>query len=271
MILQGVAVKGVHTTDSNKQRVKLKDNLPNKLAHLMKRFDDRITHDNPNFVERYIELECHLLIHFRFRDGMEYIASFQHANGYHRREKFAKVRNGLALQSSRDFCPLTWRDTSAAIRRSNSKQQAMLVDVVKAVKTPERVIPSFVWFDTLNRVNRILPHALYFSSEKGRCVFRGTLDDGKTGFAARSVACHKNKVIGEVVKGTSEVVKNVPADGNNIIGDIPNADEVVADLSLVRIALNFDYIWACPGVKKGCASGLQILDVLFGPLDFYED
>ena len=72
-----------------------------------------------------------------------------------------------------------------------------------------------------------------------------------------------------MVEGASEIVKSIPTNGDNLIGDLSNADEVIAALKFVRIGLDSDVIWA--GAEESLTSQVQIRDVLLGPFDFYED
>lgn len=147
----------------------------------MESYDNRFALGNPRFVERYVEMELHVLLHFRFRDGAEYIAWFQDAKRVGRYENATEIRNGFAGVASsinvRRPNAFTWRHAMCRIGRSDSKQKAVFVDCVKSVETPERVIPSFVWLDRIDSVNRILAHSLYFSSKVGGCIFLRTVGD----------------------------------------------------------------------------------------------
>ena len=55
----------------------------------------------------------------------------------------------------------------------------MLIDVVQAVEGIEiSPLPTRIWFDRADRINSILPHALYFSV-KSRFEIFGTLRNQK--------------------------------------------------------------------------------------------
>jgi hypothetical protein len=95
--------------------------------------------------------------------------------------------------------------------RSNGEQQAVFVDVVKSAQNPELVIPSFVWFETVDNVNRILPQALYFSSRFGRSV---------------SVRFWPSCVEGMQLLGTLRFCWRVDLVGENVVGVSPGDGEI---------------------------------------------
>lgn len=266
---------------------KSENNLVDELHRLMESFNNRFTLRNPNFAERYIKMELHVGLHFRFRDGEDYIAYFQNADGIDFNPQSTEVRGGLTAQrdgNSRtaghrvttdvpvlQFRPsLTWRHAMCAKSRSDSKQKAVLVDVVKAVKTPESVIPSFVWFERVDSLNVIIAHSLYFSCVLGRCIFPGSISNRKTDVVTgRLPGFLSNESVDKMVERTPKVLEGIAANGDNILRDGLHADEVIAALASVRIVLDFNCIWA--GTEEGITSDLQILDVLVGPINFCEE
>ena len=181
----------------------------------MERCENWLTLDNLRFVDRYINQEFHILLKFKMGDSGEYIASFQWDSG-DGQERATKIDSNLlsGMASLKEFgqlIPFTWRHAASYVRRASGKQQAVLVDTVKLMDLPDRVIPSFVWFDRVDRVFSRLPHALYFSTEERRCVFVGVLRNGEASLRSDSVAPAflGNEMAGEMVKGTSEILENV--------------------------------------------------------------
>lgn len=75
-------------------------------------------------------------------------------------------------------------------------------------------------------------------------------------------------MVGEVVESTPQVVEHISTNGGNLIGNALHADEIIAALAGVKIVLALNYIWV--GIEEGVTRSLQILNVLSGPLDFYE-
>ena len=167
---------------SREQGPEGQNNIVNQINHLLERFEQRLTLSNPRLSKRYDEITLQLLLHFRTRDGEEFVACLQREDGSLERHEqvgpvgirkghIPSVATGKRLL---DGSPFTWRDAAEVIRVSDCDQQAVLVDVVKFVEQPQRVVPPFVWFDRVDCVYSILPHALYFSRTFG-FVFRGTV------------------------------------------------------------------------------------------------
>ena len=67
-----------------------------ELQHLLQHFNNRLTRNNTRFVERYFEIELHIVLNFRLGNGAEYVACFQHANICRLYEDSTQIGNGLA-------------------------------------------------------------------------------------------------------------------------------------------------------------------------------
>jgi hypothetical protein len=142
----------------------------------------------------------------------------------------------------------------------------MLIDQVKSVETPKCVIPTLVWFDSVDLVYGVLPHAPYLSKLSG-FVFRGGVEDRKVHVSegAGPSGSYLDELIGQVIEGAPEVLQDVASDGGDINVNVLDTDQVVDGLSRLRIALGSDYVGV--GVEKGFEGNIQLLDVLFGPFD----
>src|ERR1035441_888986 len=79
---------------SREQRSKTGNNIVNQSGHLMERFNNRFSVNNPWLGERYDKAELHILLHFRFRDSEEYVACFQR-DVPDTHESSLKIRNGI--------------------------------------------------------------------------------------------------------------------------------------------------------------------------------
>ena len=142
---------------------------------------------------------------------------------------------------------------------------------MKSVEAPEYVIPTTVWFDHVDRFYRIVPHALYFSGTLG-FVFRGILRDGEVDMTKGpgSPSSNEDEMISQVVKGASQILKNIPSDRAERSRRLLGAVYIIIDrLSCLRIALDSDSIRIGREERSDC--DLQITDVLFGPFNFYAD
>lgn len=262
------AVRPKHESLRPRQPPKTPNNFCDGLFHFVESFDNRFALNDPRFVERYVEMKLHILLDFRFRDGEEYIACFQDADGLRRFQESAEVRERIARMALNedpcDLLSLAWRHAMSDMSRSDSNQKAVFVDCVKAVETPDRVISSFVWFDRLDSVYRALSHSLYFSSRSGRAVFLKAVCNREASIDCRSIPSGLDKTAREMVKRAPKIVERVANNGSHFVREVAGADEVVAALSGVRIILESNFIRV--GLEKAFTERLQILDVLCGPV-----
>jgi hypothetical protein len=146
--------------------------IVDQVCHLMDRFDNRLTLNDGRLVDRYLKRELHLLVYFSTRMiNEEFVACFQreHAVGWPDEDG-----EGRIIPTS--HAPELLRQVSPKIDalkvRAGRKQQAVLVDTVKLVEFPKRVVSSVVWFDRVYGIYSVLPHALCMSVFT-RLVFRG--------------------------------------------------------------------------------------------------
>jgi hypothetical protein len=135
----------------------------------------------------------------------------------------------------------------------------VLVDDVEFVKLPKEQIPCLVWVDTVENFESILPHSWYNSAQNGFVVFGG-IDD----WELRVGSDDWNKAASEVIESAAQTMENIAKDQWNLSRDGWNLADVIAEVSRVRIDLGkgSDGI----GIMKPPQSRLEILDVLFGPI-----
>lgn len=264
---------------SDEQGLEAKNNVVNRLRHVMERFDQRLTLKNLRLAERYLKCELHLLVYFCVGEiGEEFVACLQREQAISGPHK--NVGDGHVLEdvSPSAFGPHLLLEHALHIRcevdtpivGTNRDNQAVFVDVVKFVETPERIIPTLVWFNRVDSFNRIWPHALYFSSSVG-FVLRGVVGvrNRETGLPIGRSAADENELISQVVKGAPDIMECVSSDNRQSHGDFTHADKIIDQLSCLRVALGSDYVWV--GHKERPDFCLKITDVLFGPFDFYAD
>src|SRR5271165_1142960 len=119
-------------------------------------FDNRLALDNLRLVERYVNQEIHLLLKFRVGNSGEFVASLQRDIVGDCHESVSQIGDRCSWATG--YEPLlqsrylTWQNTIAALREAGSKNQTVLVDAVKFMDSPEGVIPTFVWFDCVDRI-----------------------------------------------------------------------------------------------------------------------
>lgn len=257
-------------------RLEIDEEIINAIRHSSERFNQRLTLNNSRLAERYLKGELHLLIHFRVGSVLkEFVACFQGEKSVGGFEKdvgenrnlppceFWNRGEHLSHKSTQ-----VWADVDATECGTHSDQSAMFIDIVKTVQTPERIIPTLIWFDSVNRFYSRLRHSPYFSGRFG-FVFRGIVADREIGLLGRSRAASNNELVSHVVKGAPKTVEHIADDDGDMDGSLLNAVNVVDQLSSLRIALGVDCIGI--GHKERPDFCLNITEVLFGPFDLRPD
>jgi hypothetical protein len=247
-----------------------RNNVPDEIKKLLERYDQRFTLDNPRLVERYIKAEINIWVRLGI-DGIDekFVAIFQRGPiGWRQVDGEVGNRNRIPESLPHHLGHLR-PDVKTLILSGDGNQQTMLVDVVKFVEHPELVpLPTLVWFDSAQRINRLLPHALYYSRKSGP-VFVGASLNQKTDVvhACWISACSDHEqLIGQVVEGAANIVDGIASNERERIWERPNIGNAINQLTRLRIALGKNHI--AIGFVKGEDTVLQIDDVLVGPLNF---
>src|SRR6185295_3135400 len=153
------------------------DDTFDKIRHLMEGLEQRLCLKNLRLADRYIESKLQLLIKFSVGGINEQFMACLHreVRPCLTQEKVEGGDNGSRPQLRQVVDDVFVHDLAyvhGSGHRPNSQQQAVFLDAVKSIKDPEQVIPTFIWFDEVNRVDNILPRSLYFSSLLG-FIFHG--------------------------------------------------------------------------------------------------
>lgn len=239
------------------------------LRHFVERLQNRLTLDNLRLVERYIKQELHFLVHFRARDGKEFIACLHRDTGKHFKCSTHETglglrpRNGLLINRS-----LAWREALAAGRGTGREEQTMLVNLVKFMEFPEQEVSTLVWLEGINEFYRRWPNTLYFSTKFNRLVLRGGLSYRETCLCRNSAPPDSHEVAGKMVKSAPEIEQNIPRNQRNFGWNLGHMVDVRNTLLNVRIVLKPDEFAVITGWSGECSNdSVQLVDVLFGPFD----
>lgn len=272
----------------DKQGLEIGDQVVNKIRHTLERFKNRLTLKNPRLTERYLQIELRILVLITSVDlfprsgdssqiSSEYVACFERAlpaRGFE--GKVEGVNFGVGESATE--CVLHDHSLEVSRERLNADggtdcdHEAMLVDIVKLVQMPERVIPSLVRLASVDSFYRSLRHSLYFSGRFG-FVFRGVVGDREAGrpenlFTGSSVDLRE--VVGEVIQRGPEIEQSVSSDGRNLSGRIFSLNEII-DLCARNMVVWLEADSIRISLKKCADFPFEITDVLFGPFDFRPD
>src|SRR5580704_3789728 len=223
---------------------------------------------DPRFIERYLQEKLWILVHARlFGINGDCVACFQ-------RESIPEGQSGVTVDAS-DALGQELRRAAAEGRVDERKgcasghQKAMLVDNVEAVESPQGIIPSLVWLDSLDRIYGVLPHALYLSRKSGVLLLgeRFTLADWETDVLGRlGLSRHSDEPTREVIKSASQVLNRVSSNHAEMCWNRSHFCDCINSLSSLRISL---YDSAIGVSSREVVSGSpEIIDVLIGPVDF---
>jgi len=225
---------------SAKESKKLSDEAVHKIHQLMQRWEQRITIHNLCLADRFLDFELQILLHFIAKD-----------TGEMRVACFHQVAGGYPVGDKEVVAP-------------NGEQGAVLINVIKLVESPERVIPAFVGLESIDDFYRIRPDTLYFSSLCGFVSSR-ILRNRKLDLTARLNSGISNH--GEVVERTPEIVDDISGSGDCVPGQNRELSEILGYLSRLRIELAENRCLMF--IPKSNEFSLKITEMLLGPFNFY--
>jgi len=255
--------------------------IADKMRGLMECWSNRLTLDNLRLSERYLKFGLHILIRFRYRDSVEYIALLQRKRCAGFGFKNGSFLVGSEPVSNANRCFVSGNAVTVhghkRIAQGRGEQGTVLVEEVQAVDVSENcAFPSIVCFDSFERFNSLWPKSLYYSTFFG-FVFCGrfqALDKFITVIPSREVqtrnqgrflAIDFSHSINEVVERRTQTVDSIANDSWKHIGDGPCLLKSVDAFSGVKVIIGTNFVGLDP---EFVPLNTQICDVMFGPFDF---
>lgn len=255
--------------DSLQERHEAGNNAVDKIRELMNRFEQRLTLDNPRFIQRYIESKLHILIHFLIGSTHEeFVALLQReesVSGLEEQTDCGDFLTGKRLPHERRHIR---SEVKTLVHGTHGYQEAVFFNIVKSVETPEKVIPTLVRLERVDGIECLLPRSLYFSVLFG-FIFRGVIRDGEVNpirVWRMPPRVARNQLIGEMVQGTHEVLDGVTGDKRETFRSRLDTGEIINQFSRCRVALGSDFVGV--GFEELADFPIKVRDVLFGPFDF---
>ena len=261
---------------SGQKRRELTQNLLDRFASADDGFQKRLSLENLRLGERYIEGKLNILVRFKIplhdKDRIALFSAQQIAGGG--MEPRGSLRQGMAQlnvageESFQSFSADLHADVLHA--DGGDYQEAVLVDVVKLIESPERVVPSLVRVGSAQRIFDSLDDSLYFSARFGQVLLETlrVFEDRESRplFRIGRRPVNLDKLPPQVVESASQVVDCVAVGQKNLSGNV---------LPLVQIpdrGVMFDVILgsSCIGVRAQEFNPFEIelADVLLGPFNF---
>jgi hypothetical protein len=238
------------------KRSETDNQVVNQITKMLEDFKNRMTLNNLRLSERYIKGELHIFIQFSLA-GSDYVAIF---------ERFPDVGGSEATDAAEATRPIIGDEKTHFHKvDGRDEQSVVLVGNVQFVESPEHVVSTSVRLGSVNGIYSTLRHALYSSMSLGM-VFRGKLPDRESGLLVGRSTIDENELVGEMVKGTSEIVDSVPSDKSDFKRRGLDIEYAVNVISRLRIMLTLNSMGLA--IEEPVPLDFQITDVLFGPFNF---
>ena len=249
---------------SAEQRGTTKNDAVHTIPQVLQRWDQRLTLENSELIQRYKKGEVQILLEFSTRIiPKEYVVVFQGkphiGNAQYPRVRFRICWEQFGIQA---------RQVDSHICSRDGDRQTVFVDNTQAVQTPEGIsLPSAIWFDSADRIYSVLPHSFYLSKSFGP-VSRGCFGDRKIDLTGAPGISSKPQCASEVIQGRSEILNGIPSDCRDHRIDWLYVRNAIRRSALM-VNLAGSFVW--PTLQENIDCCIQIRDVMVGPLDFDED
>jgi hypothetical protein len=178
----------------------------NEFRELYKRWDNRLTLENIDIAERYIKSGLQLLadLHIRGRgDDIDLRAIVHRAD--------ETILEGYCNPALKGSCHVWY-----AAEKYDRQNQLVFVGYVEVMDGPERVIPSFVRFQTFDYLDDIWAGAVYLSLLNSLIKIVPFACEREINLLDVPPA-EPNKIACQQIQGGSEVVNRVTDDQGNLI------------------------------------------------------
>jgi hypothetical protein len=144
-----------------------------QLEHRIKRFNDRLTFDNPRLVERYVEGKLKLLLHFVASIGgssENYVAHLRFAPGVSGKGERGAQYNGTGhiWEATLDEqLPKRLPDKNAVMHEHLKENAPVFVHDVQSMENPEHRLTTLARVDFVDCFYDLFTEGLYFSEGVG--------------------------------------------------------------------------------------------------------
>ena len=257
---------------SDQEWLKAKNQVLDNLQHLVERFNNRLTLDNPRLIERYVKGELQMLIHFFVagHPSEEYVAHLRSAassRGSEERPLQIDPRGHIGVTRLCEQLPHRISDEDTMVSDEVSKDSPVLIHDIQTVEHPQQRIPTLARVDRMERFYDFWPEGLYWSEGFG---FRslGVVVNRKLNFAPIVTGvfpANEEKLVSEVVKRGSERVDDLADQCTTEGSERLNLAQIKDRLASLRVWLSADTVCAifgpCPHIR------FEITALFLGPFN----
>jgi hypothetical protein len=238
---------------SFEERLEAENQALRNVNHLVQRWENRITARRLRIAKRFLDLELHIVLHLRVVESGKCW--------------------GVLLEKEIPIEPIG-KENKIPRPRSD---RTMFVDTVKLVNSPEIKVPAFVWFEEIESFYSLWPDTIYKSVSSG-FVTSDALRNWESIPVRDFASSNDEHVTHQVIESGAQIVGDIASSSRNIRRTDDSLQEAVrawnslSDAEIIRRAFSFlsvslsdDHCSALYSQDVGC----QIVEVLFGPLNFY--
>jgi len=246
--------------------VKLENDVSNEIHHLMQRFKNKFTLNNPRLGERYFNSELHILIHFRFRGSEEFVACFHRKDSSAGQHQGASVILGASTMKLGEELAVTPKNAVSLKRGLCREEQTVFVEIIKyGEMVDDFSCPTTVWFYSVDGFYSVCSQARFYSLSTG-FVIRGVLSDRKHGISMSAhLACSDaSQVPSSVVQGGTQIVQDITEDHGKGQRNVSDSSGIELALSRLRIYLGSESVRIV--FVEAVALGLQVEECAFWPV-----
>jgi len=280
------------SSHSDEKRPETENQVVNAIERFNEEWKNRFTLDNPRLVENYVKGKLHflILIEEAVKPRNQFVAFIERAIPKRFIGDDVEIERGTKVNIGGNVDPFFFqrgsrqrapdKPGSLEVRhgRADGYQEAVLVDIVKLIESPENIVPSLVRFGRVDRIYCRLRHALYFSFTRG-FVLRGTLriDNGKTDSLAfcrsqgdsLSQGSDLHQIPSKIIKRASHVVEGISSNQRDNRRHGLGPSEIMLSDCLGKLRIWLDTNSVRIPVQEFSDFPFQILDVLVGPCGLY--
>jgi hypothetical protein len=147
----------------------------------------------------------------------------------------------------------------------------MLVNIVQTMQNLQFIVPTLVWLKKVEFLHCEGVKSRYFSSHSifGISVIRRALEYGEGSLGIHFSVNTLDHCPCQMIESSSEILNSVPGDERNFNPNWGHVLNEIMHISRLWVALGAQSIWV--GYPTGVPEGIEITDVLIGPIDLGRD
>jgi hypothetical protein len=225
----------------------------NEFRELMERWDNRLTLENLNILEKYHQGRLRVALHLNVA-GHLYYACFS------TRTTASSKLGDLCLPTN----AYLGNDQSRADK--HGQKPMMFIDNVQVVESIQGVIPSSVWlYDISDESDNVRRDSLYCSVLNGLYTFLPCFSKWETGLPGGSATAQTDKLVRDVIESGTQIMDDVTHALGNPFGYLIEHLKHQRRFPCLRVLLDVDTVKV--SLRECGKHVIELVDKLIGPFD----